>query len=124
MFGKFITKAASFVGLITILSLVVVATAQDPTVCPPNALLSFTRAGAVCQDVGPDTFCYGNGTAASTLQGTQKAYHSIHPVNEFRQASHNRSMSQRLRWTLPTTVLFPVVYGWTSLIRRGAPSMY
>jgi len=40
--------------------------AQDPTVCPPNALLSYVRAGAVCQDFGTEAWCYGNGTASLT----------------------------------------------------------
>lgn len=41
--------------------------AQDPTVCPPNALLSYVRAGAACQELGTDQWCYGNGSA--TLAG-------------------------------------------------------
>jgi hypothetical protein len=50
-----------------------VVAAQDPTVCPPNALLSYVRAGAVCQGDGTGAWCYGNGTAlltgADQLQG-------------------------------------------------------
>ncbi len=46
------------------------AQAQDPAVCPPNALLSYVRAGAVCQALGRDEICLGNGTVTATFQGS------------------------------------------------------
>lgn len=42
--------------------------AQDPTVCPPNALLSYVRAAAVCQRTGINEICYGNGAVEAIQQ--------------------------------------------------------
>jgi hypothetical protein len=46
------------------------AHAQDPTVCPQTALLSYVRAGAVCQSLDRDEICLGNGSVTATFQGT------------------------------------------------------
>ncbi|MEM6530886.1 MAG: hypothetical protein AAF653_21495, partial [Chloroflexota bacterium] len=45
--------------------------AQDPAVCPPNALLSYVRAGAVCQQTERDEICFGNGAVTAAFQGTE-----------------------------------------------------
>lgn len=51
------------------LAVMIPARAQDPAVCPANALLSYVRAGAVCQEVGRDEICYGNGDVQASLRG-------------------------------------------------------
>ncbi len=56
---------------VPLLMLTVNTHAQDPAVCPPNALLSTVRAGAVCQQTGRDEICLGNGAVTATFQGEE-----------------------------------------------------
>ncbi|MEO0561860.1 MAG: SH3 domain-containing protein, partial [Chloroflexota bacterium] len=61
-FRVFFTVFAAIVGVVA----PVTVSAQDPAVCPADALLSFVRAAAACREMSPDMVCIGNGAVALT----------------------------------------------------------